>query len=236
MLVEKPMALSLPECTRMIDAARAAGVQLVVGHSHSFDAPIKLARDLITGGDYGKPRMINALNFTDFLYRPRRPEELQTAAGGGVIHSQATHQIDIVRLLGGGLVRSVQAYTGAWDSDRPTEGAYSALMAFEGGAFASASYSGYGHFDSDQLMGNIGEMGQAKSADDYGSARRRLGLAGAGQEASLKAARNYGGSQYAGNTPAAAGRDARVPGPRVRDRLRLGARPPPVPRLPAHAP
>jgi len=33
--------------------------------------------------------MINALNYTDFLYRPRRPEELVTAEGGGVIFSRA---------------------------------------------------------------------------------------------------------------------------------------------------
>ena len=46
--------------------------------------------------------MITALNFTDFLYRPRRPEELDTASGGGVLFSQAAHQVDIVRLLGGG--------------------------------------------------------------------------------------------------------------------------------------
>jgi predicted dehydrogenase len=31
----------------MIAATRAAGVQLVVGHSHSFDAPILLARRIV---------------------------------------------------------------------------------------------------------------------------------------------------------------------------------------------
>ena len=39
-LVEKPMALSLEDCRAMIDAARKAGVQLIVGHSHSFDLPV----------------------------------------------------------------------------------------------------------------------------------------------------------------------------------------------------
>src|SRR6185503_7586789 len=38
-LVEKPMALTLDACRAMIAAARDAGVRLVVGHSHSFDAP-----------------------------------------------------------------------------------------------------------------------------------------------------------------------------------------------------
>jgi phthalate 4,5-cis-dihydrodiol dehydrogenase len=197
-LVEKPMALTLDECTRMIEATRSAGVHLIVGHSHSFNAPIRRAREVIDSGLYGNVRMISALNFTDFLYRPRRPEELDTRAGGGVIHSQATHQMDIVRLLGGGLVNSVRAHIGAWDPARPTEGAYSALLGFEGGAFASATYSGYGHYDSDELMDNIGEMGQAKNPSDYGAARKRLqGAATSAEETALKAARNYGGSLYA---------------------------------------
>ena len=199
-LVEKPMALSLDECTRMIAAARSAGVHLIVGHSHSFNTPVQRCREIIESGVYGSVRMINALNFTDFLYRPRRPEELDTAAGGGVIHSQATHQIDIVRMLGGGLVNSVRAMTGAWDNTRPTEGAYSALLGFEGGAFASCTYSGYGHFDSDELMDNIGEMGQGKNQAEYGAARKRLLNASTAQEeTALKAARNYGGSLYTPN-------------------------------------
>ena len=193
-LVEKPMALSLDECTRMIDACQRAGVHLIVGHSHSFNAPIQRCRALIDSGVYGAVRMITALNYTDFLYRPRRPEELATSAGGGVIHSQAAHQIDIIRLLGGGLVNSVRAHTGAWDSARPTEGAYSALLGFEGGAFASATYSGYGHYDTDELLGNISELGQHKNPDDYGAARKRLTQHD--DEAALKAARNYGGSLY----------------------------------------
>ncbi|MGB8670614.1 MAG: Gfo/Idh/MocA family oxidoreductase, partial [Pseudolabrys sp.] len=76
LLVEKPMALTLEECTAIIDAARNAGVHLVVGHSHSFDAPIRHLRNLIKSGRYGNVRMINAINYTDYLYRPRRPEEL----------------------------------------------------------------------------------------------------------------------------------------------------------------
>ena len=196
-LVEKPMALTLAECTRMIDACQSAGVHLVVGHSHSFDAPIQRAKQILDSGIYGAVKMMTTQNFTDFLYRPRRPEELDTLVGGGVIHSQAAHQIDIVRLLGGGLVSNVRAHTGAWDSSRPTEGAYSALLGFEGGAFASCTYSGYGHYDTDELMDNIGELGQSKNPANYGAARNRLlNAIRPEEETALKAARNYGGRLY----------------------------------------
>src|SRR5690606_22843783 len=116
-------------------------------------------------------RMITSLNFTDFLYRPRRPEELDTARGGGVAYNQAPHQIDVLRVLGGEL-RSLRSCTGVWDRDRPTEGAYAALLSFKDGAFATLTYSGYAHFDSDELMGWIGEMGGKKDPSHYGRARK----------------------------------------------------------------
>jgi len=193
-LVEKPMAITLPECAAMIEAAHAARVALVVGHSHSFNAPVLRARAAIAGGDYGPLRMITAVNYTDFLYRPRRPEELDTAKGGGVVFSQGAHQVDIARLLGGGKVRSVRAHTGAWDPARPTEGAYAAQLAFEDGAFASLVYSGYAHFDADELGGWIGEMGHRKDPAAYGTAR--AALRGASEDA-LKRQRMYGGARTA---------------------------------------
>jgi phthalate 4,5-cis-dihydrodiol dehydrogenase len=192
LLVEKPMALTLENCAAMIDTAERAGVHLIVGHSHSFDAPILRTRELIASGEYSAVRMITALNYTDFLIRPRRPEELDTAQGGGAVFNQAAHQVDIVRLLGGGMVRSVRAATGAWDAARPTEGAYSALLTFENGAFASLTYAGYGHFDSDEFSGWIGEMGQAK----HSGARKPPQFANPDEESAFKAARNYGGEAY----------------------------------------
>ena len=196
-LVEKPMAISLAEAQSMVTVATATGRQLVVGPSHSFDAPIARMRSLIASGAYGDVRMIHAAYYTDFLYRPRRPEELDTAQGGGVLFSQAAHQVDIVRLLAGGMARSVRAMTGAWDPARATEGAYAALVAFDGGAFASLTYSGYAHYDSDEHFDGIGELGRVKPADAYGAARRAIAaLPSERAEADAKNARNYGGAAF----------------------------------------
>jgi phthalate 4,5-cis-dihydrodiol dehydrogenase len=191
-LVEKPMALTLKDCAAMIAAAERAGVHLVVGHSHSFDAPIRRARELIASGEFGAVKMITALNYTDFLYRPRRPEELDTAQGGGAVLNQAAHQVDIVRLLGGGRVVSVRATTGAWDRARPVEAAYAAQLLFDNGAFASLIYNGYGNFDSDEFQNWIGEMGRRKQP--YAQARQALPPGDS--EAAFKNDRNYGGAAY----------------------------------------
>jgi phthalate 4,5-cis-dihydrodiol dehydrogenase len=197
-LVEKPIAITLQECRLMIDAAERAKVYLVVGHSHSFDRPILHAREIIASGAVGAVRMIHAQYYTDFLYRPRRVEELVTASGGGVVFSQGAHQVDIVRLLGGGRARSVRALTGAWDPGRPTEGAYTALLTFDDGPIASLVYSGYAHFESDEFCGGVSELGTRKDASRYGVARRNLRRAGSVEpETALKNARNYGGREYA---------------------------------------
>jgi len=196
-LVEKPMALSLEECDAMIAACDAAAVHLVIGHCHSFDAPYLQARNLIASGEFGQVRMVHALNYTDYLYRPRRPEELSTTEGGGAVFSQAAHQVDIVRMLVGEPPVSLRSALGRWDPQRPTEGAYSVLLWFGTGAYASLSYSGYAHFDSDEWMGWVGEMGYPKDPDAYGGARRKLaGAASLAQEAQLKAAGTYGGALH----------------------------------------
>ena len=200
-LVEKPMALSLAECRAIIEAARDAGVHLVVGHSHSFDAPIGLARSLIASGRYGRLRMITALDFTDFLYRPRRPEELDTAQGGGAVFNQGAHQIDVARFLAGAPARSVRAMTGRWDPARPTEGAYTAFLSFADGAAASLTYNGYAHFDSDEFCGWIAESGMRKNPARYGEARRALHAAS--DEGTARAQQGYAAL---GRSDAAGGR------------------------------
>jgi phthalate 4,5-cis-dihydrodiol dehydrogenase len=192
-LVEKPMALSLDDAQTMVDAARKTRVQLIIGHSHSFDAPIAAARKIIASGEFGRLKMITALNFTDFLYRPRRPEELDTSAGGGVIFNQAAHQVDIVRLLAGGLAESVVAQTGIWDASRATEGAYTAMIRFRGDVAATITYSGYAHFDSDEFLGWVSEMGIPKDPDAGRRTRRLLPReTSPAEEQELRRRRGYG--------------------------------------------
>ena len=139
-----------------------------------------------------------------------------TAQGGGAVFNQAAHQVDIVRLLGGGRVRSVRAQTGAWDAARPTEGAYAALLVFDDGSYASLAYSGYAHFDGDELCGGVGEMGALKT--DAITAPRAGTCAAppiATRNLALKNARNYGGADYAEGRPRRS-RDALAPAFRPR--------------------
>ncbi len=195
-ICEKPMALALDDCARMNAAVEQAGVRLVIGHTHSFDPPILRMREIIRSGELGRLGMISAWNYTDFLYRPRRPEELDESLGGGIIFNQVPHQVDTVRLLGGGLVRSVRAMAGTWDAARPVPGAAAVFLDFADGAAATITYSGYDHFRADEFCEWVGEGGQPANPDRYGEARRALrGVTSPADEAALKASTGFGGAR-----------------------------------------
>jgi phthalate 4,5-cis-dihydrodiol dehydrogenase len=172
-ILEKPMALTLEDCDAIIAAVERAKVHLIVGHTHAFDPSVRLMRGMIARAELGRLGMILSFNYTNFLYRPRRPEELDTAQGGGILFNQVPHQIDTVRLLAGGLARSVRAQASVLDPTRPTEGSATALIQFDGGVAASLVYSGYDHFDSDEWHFGISERGTPKILA-HGAARRAL--------------------------------------------------------------
>jgi phthalate 4,5-cis-dihydrodiol dehydrogenase len=160
-LTEKPMAVRVEEAQAMIEAAERAGVVLQVGHSHSYDLPIARMREVVASGALGRARMIHTWNFTDWMARPRRAAELDVEQGGGVTYRQGAHQVDILRLIGGGLVKSVRATTFDWHESRRSIGAHTIYLNFADGAAATAVYNGYGHFSGAELIGGVGEWGEA---------------------------------------------------------------------------
>jgi phthalate 4,5-cis-dihydrodiol dehydrogenase len=149
-VVEKPMAFDLEQADGMILAADRAGTVLMVGHSQSYEAPVRRMGEMIRSGDIGEPVMLHSWYYTDWLYRPRTPDEFQTELAGGVTYRQGAHQIDILRYLGGGLLDRVCARTSRADPARPTEGGHVAYLEFADGTPATAVYSGYDHFPSSE--------------------------------------------------------------------------------------
>src|SRR5579871_5148209 len=172
-ILEKPMALTLADCDTIIASVAKAGVHLVVGHTHAFDPAIRAMRALIVSGELGRLGMVASWNYTNYLYRPRRPEELDSSKGGGILFNQVPHQIDTVRLLGGGLVKSVRAQAGILDPARPTEANCAAFLEFVDGVPATLVYSGYDFFETDELHFWVSERGAPKQPA-HGASRRAL--------------------------------------------------------------
>ncbi len=195
-ILEKPMALTLAECDAMVEAADRHGVKLLVGRgSHGFDPPILKMRQIIAAGDLGRLGMVNNWKYAEFLYTPLTPAELlDTRVGGGIFFNQGPHQMDVIRVVGGGLVKSVRATAFKWDPERPIEGAYTAFIEFESGAAATMVYSGYDRFDSDEFHFWLGTYGSPKPSDRHGASRRGLRqLGGIDAEAARRSAGAYGG-------------------------------------------
>jgi phthalate 4,5-cis-dihydrodiol dehydrogenase len=193
-IVEKPMALSIAECEAMNEAAEKHGVKLLCGHTHSFDPPIRKIREIVKSGELGKLCMIHSWNYNEFMYRPRMRHELATSRG--VVLNQGPHHVDIARLIGGGMVRSVRAMTGIWDKARAHEGSYTCYLEFEDGTPATLVYSGYGLFDTAELFSWVGEGGQHREPETNLKVRRQLREVGsAEEEEQLKEGMRFGGQR-----------------------------------------
>jgi phthalate 4,5-cis-dihydrodiol dehydrogenase len=188
-IVSKPMAITLDEAAAMNQAAEQNGVKLLAGHTQSMAPTIRKMAELVHSGELGQLGMLHSWHFTDWMYRPRLPAELDVAQGGGPVFRQASHQVDIVRYIAGGLVKSVRANVVQLDPARGAAGAYTAFLEFEDGTPATIVYSGYGHFPMSELLG----------ADDARSlAPVTVRPRSAEEEAALKEALRYtGGSSTA---------------------------------------
>jgi phthalate 4,5-cis-dihydrodiol dehydrogenase len=178
-IVEKPLALTIEDAEAMNAAADRNGIKLVAGHTHSFDPPIRKMREIVRGGELGKLSTINTWNFNEFNHRPWPGRELESTHGP--LFNQGPHQVDIVRLIGGGLVRSVRANT-FWDQDRPPEGGYTAYLEFEDAVPATLVYDARGFFDTAELYWWIAEGGLPRDPDTNLKMRRSLKKLGSGSD------------------------------------------------------
>jgi phthalate 4,5-cis-dihydrodiol dehydrogenase len=144
--VEKPMAVTLEEADRMVETAERYGVKLMPAHTSSYQLPIRAMRRLAMSGEIGSAQAISIASYTDWMLRPRSAEELATTAGSGIVHRQAPHQIDTLRLLGGGRLRSVRGTARQWMKERSIPGFFTAYLEFEDGLPATILHNGHGYF------------------------------------------------------------------------------------------
>lgn len=195
-MLDKPMGLTLEECDRVIEAAGRNNVHVLVGHTQSLDPPILKMAQIANSGRLGKPVMLHTMLYSDWVYRPRTPEELMQDRGGSIVRRQGPIQVDILRMIGGGMVRSVRATANAADPARPIDGSYTAFLAFEDGHAATMVYDGYAHFDSSELTHGFTMGGMPFDPGMHTATRARsAGFADAAAEEAYKESTRYGGAQ-----------------------------------------
>ena len=191
-VVEKPFAVTLKECDEMIASAEKYGVSLIAGGARSFDPAYVAMREVITSGRLGRLGALNTWAYVGWIIRPREPYEVDVTQGGGTIYNQAPHPIDVMRLLGGGMVRSVRAITGQWMAERPCPGYFTAILEFEDGTPATITYDGHGYMQGWELL-PWGETPARVASADAGNAYRRALQDGSADEYAARETLRFGG-------------------------------------------
>ena len=138
LLVEKPIALSSADAGRLVDAARGAGVPLLVGHHRRHNPVIDRARAILDEGRLGRLRTLHA---SCWLPKPDAYFDAapwRKAPGAGPVFVNLIHDVDLLRHFAGE-VASVQAQAVASRRGHANEDVAGALLRFESDAIATLS-------------------------------------------------------------------------------------------------
>lgn len=103
-ICEKPLALTVEDGRRMIQACRAHGVRLFVGHVLRFFPEYLAARDLVMRGEIGR---LAVLRFSRCAFQPRKADNwfVDPARSGGMMLDLMVHDFDYARWLAGDVSR-----------------------------------------------------------------------------------------------------------------------------------
>jgi len=97
-IVEKPMALTLHDADRMIEACRRNGVKLAVVHPNRFRPAVVKLKERLDAGAFGKLGHANATvrwNRNDAYYAQAAWRGTKSM-DGGVLMNQAIHNVDLL--------------------------------------------------------------------------------------------------------------------------------------------
>lgn len=138
-LIEKPIADTVADATRLVEGAEAAGVALLVGHHRRHNPLIAAAKARIEAGEIGRAVTAQA---TCWLYKPDDyfNVEWRTQPGAGPVFINLIHDIDLMRHLVGEVI-AVQASTRNVTRGHLVEDTAAAILHFEGGALGTVNVS-----------------------------------------------------------------------------------------------
>ena len=142
-LCEKPMAMNVDECDRMIAACRANNVKLGIAYYRHFYPVITRIKQVIESGKIGKPVLvqINAYEwFNPQADHPRSWLLKESMAGGGPMFDFGCHRIEVLIDLFGP-PKQVQAVTANALFEREVEDTAAALFRFESGVCGALTVS-----------------------------------------------------------------------------------------------
>lgn len=104
--LEKPMAITLEGCDRILEASRNNGNRLYVGHNMRFFPVMQKMKELIDTGVIGEVQAIWCRHFVDFggdaYFKDWHAEQRYAT---GLLLQKGAHDIDMIHWFGGGYTR-----------------------------------------------------------------------------------------------------------------------------------
>ena len=138
-LCEKPMALDLAGCERMLAAAHSHGVRLGVAYyRHHYPAVARL-RELIASGEIGRPVLARAEAFEPFDPPPGHPRSWllrKAESGGGPMMDFGCHRLEVLLDLLGPIEETRGFLSNVRFREREVEDTAVAHLRFRSGAQA----------------------------------------------------------------------------------------------------
>lgn len=134
-LCEKPMALNVADCERMIAACRSNDVKLGVAYYRHFYPAVRRVKELVDSGELGVPIIVQVNAFEWFDPKPSDSRSWlirKDLSGGGPMFDFGCHRIEVLLDLFGAVsdVKSTLAHT---LFDREVEDVATAVFRFERG-------------------------------------------------------------------------------------------------------
>jgi phthalate 4,5-cis-dihydrodiol dehydrogenase len=157
-LLEKPMALSTAECSRIIASAETSRVKLMVGQIMHFVSPCLVAREILERGELGRPMTGSSSLLKTWMESNRRGWHLDPATGGGMLMTAGIHALDQLVWLMDCRVSSVSAAVSTSFHDQKADDSAMMLLRFTDGRFGQVASIGFrdggGTFDMDLVCEN----------------------------------------------------------------------------------
>jgi|SRR5882757_2340829 len=108
--LEKPLAITIEGCDRVLETARKHHTKLYVGHNMRHMSVVLKMRELITSGAIGEVKAIWCRHFVghggDFYFKTWHADRTKST---GLLLQKGAHDIDVIHWLAGGYTRRVAA-------------------------------------------------------------------------------------------------------------------------------
>lgn len=170
-LCEKPMALTVADCGRMITEAEKANRRLFVVKQNRFNPPVAAVKQAVDEGRLGRMLSVQVNCFWNRHEQYYRSSDWRgtLSMDGGTLYTQFSHFVDILTWIVGDVV-DAQAVSGnlAHQDTIEFEDTGVALLRFRNGAIGGVNYTTNAH--GGNMEGSItlfGEKGTVKIGGQY---------------------------------------------------------------------